>query len=175
MADRIQTNAQALESTAAQTPVTDNEKQFTQADLDTAIEKRLLREHRKWQREQADTSTDPTTGKSDSLLEAANHRHLLAEAKLAAVTLGVPAKRAGYAARLADLTGVDIDEENGPDTAAVQKAVETVLRDIPELKAAPQDPKRAGMRIGANSTPVKPGSVPEASASRMKPWNKFRI
>lgn len=150
---------------------TDSEKQYTQTELDAAI----ARERRKWQSEHTDAPAKLDAGKSDRRLEQVNHRHLLAEAKLAAVSLGVPAKRAGYAAKLADLGNIAMDDETGPDTAAIRKAVETVLRDIPELKAASQDEAKTGLRIGANSTPIKPGTVAAPTATRMKPWNKFRV
>lgn len=150
---------------------TDSEKQYTQSEPDAAT----ARERRKWQPEHTDAPTKPDESNLDRRLEAANHRHLLAEAKLTAVSLGVPAKRAGYAAKLADLGNITIDEETGPDTAAIRKAVETVLRDIPELKAAPQDKTKTGLRIGANNTSVKPGTSAAPAATRMKPWNKFRV
>lgn len=169
MEDQNQTKTP--EPSAFPSTETDSEKQYTQAELDAAI----ARERCKQQPENMNNSTKPNGGKSDPRLEQANQRHLLAEAKLAAVSLGVPSKRAGYAAKLADLGNIAIDEETGPDTAAIRKAVETVLRDIPELKAAPQDEAKNGLRIGANNTPVKPGTGTASAATRMKPWNKFRV
>lgn len=153
MADHREENAAPDIPAAART----DEKRYTQKELDAAVEKRLAEERRK----------------APGRLAKANRRHLAAEAKLAAVTLGVPPKRAAYAAKLADLAAVPVDEETGPDTAAVKKAVQTVLADIPELKLSAQDEKAPGLRIGANSTPSHRESAAPA-ASRVKPWNKFR-
>lgn len=172
MTENTATHSQAAGAGAVQTPG-NSEKRFTQTELDAAVEKRLQQDHRKWQREQADASTEPKGSENENRLEKANRRHLLAEAKLAAVSLGVPAKRAGYAARLADLSNVAIDEEKGPDKTAIQKAVETVLRDIPELKGTSQNDPKTGLRIGANHTPTPSGAAP--APARVKPWNKFRI
>lgn len=171
MADHIQTNAPVQEpSTASAETSAPEEKRFTQAELDAAIEKRLARERRKNQPD-GDGSTEADA--ADSRLAAANQRHLAAEAKLAAVSQGVPPKRAAYAARLADLSGVPIDSEQGPDIAAVKQAVRAVLADIPELKAAAPDDKAPGLRIGANRTP-SPAQQGAPAATHVKPWNKFR-
>lgn len=156
MADRIQTDSQTLE-TPAESP-----KETSSAQ--DAAGKQTVPEQ-----------TCTVSEKKDTRLEQANNRNLLAEAKLAAVSLGVPVKRAGYAARLADLSNVSIDDRNGPDITAVQKAVETVLKDIPELKGTPDDQKKSGLRIGANRTPSKTDVAPTCAAARVKPWNKFRV
>ncbi len=107
-------------------------------------------------------------------LAKANRRGLMAEAKLAAVSLGVPAARAPYAAKLADLSGVPVDEDDGPDLAAVKSAVKKVLADIPELKANAAAEKAPGLRIGANNSASQNTDDP-LKAGRVKPWNKFRL
>lgn len=79
----------------------------------------------------------------DAKLEAANGKLVKAAARAAALELGIPAVRADYAVRMADLTGVRVDDSGDPDAEAAKKAVEKVLTDIPELKGA------AGFRVGA--------------------------
>lgn len=180
-ADTKTTEAQATDTTA-QT----EDKQFTQADVDAAVEKKLARERRKWEREQTapTASTAEKTAEqkpaaaddSAARLSKANTRQLTTDARLAALELGVPAARAAYAARLADLTGIDIDDEEGPDHDAVKKAVQKVLTDIPELKpAAEKADQKPGLKVGADNSSSAAKTVTSAAATRIKPWNKFRV
>lgn len=187
-----------------QQPAAEPEKKFTQEDLDAAVEKRLARERRRWEREQqrqpaapqstlqpvagaepATKQPDPPVKPTDDTAERlvkANARQVQMAARLAAVELGVPASRAEYAARMADLSKVDVDEVDGPDADAVKKAIGRVLKDIPELKGAtrPSDDgknQQPGIKIGADNSGQKPtaGTQPAApTATRVKPWNKFR-
>lgn len=179
-ADTKTTETQATDTTQAE------EKQFTQADVDAAVEKKLARERRKWEREQ--TTAQPAAAaekpveqkpaaadESAARIAKANAREVMTAAKLAAVSLGVPASRAAYAARMADLSGVEVDDVDGPDTDAVKKAMEAVLKDIPELKPAAAADQKPGLKIGADNSPAKPAAAPAAAGTRIKPWNKFRV
>lgn len=183
----------AAAATAADTKTTETQatgtaqtedKQFSQAEVDAAVEKKLARERRKWEREQ--TTTQPAsekpaeqkpaaTDESAARIAKANAREVMTAAKLAAVSLGVPASRAAYAARMADLSGVEVDDVDGPDTDAVKKAMEAVLKDIPELKPAATPEQKPGLKIGADNSPAKPATTPAAAVTRIKPWNKFRV
>ncbi len=199
------TTTPAAQTTQAATA--EPEKKFTQDDLDDAVEKRLARERRKWEREQksqpaaqqpaaqstagaapAATQQPAAAAASPAVpdetvkqLAAANARQVRLAAKLTAVELGVPATRVEYAARMADLSKVDVDEVDGPDTDAIKKAVTQVLKDIPELKGPAQSTEggqKPGIKVGADNNTQKPTTAAQAPAStqamRVKPWNKFR-
>ncbi len=151
----------------------EEEKKFTQTDIDNAVEKRIARERKKWEREHpapADPApatpagTPPTTPaatatppKDDSAEKIAkvNQRLVAAEAKTAAIAAGAKPDRADYVVRLADLSKVDVDEDDGPDTDAIKKAIDKVLKDMPEFKATPDDGKGGGsgfQQIGADGS-----------------------
>ena len=59
-------------------------------------------------------------------------RAVFSEARAAAGALGVPENRLDYAARLADAAGIDL--ENPDARERIARAVQAVLRDVPELR-----------------------------------------
>lgn len=139
------------------------EKKFSQDDLDDAVEKRLARERRKWEREHPEakkTEDDKKDqGKDDkssddgsaAKIAAANQKLVQSEAKSVALSLGVKPDRVAYAVRMADLSKIDVDDELGVDGEALKKAIEQVLKDIPELKPTAEDQKKgAGFKVGAD-------------------------
>jgi hypothetical protein len=140
----------------------DGDKKFTQDDLDDAIDKRLARERRKWEREhpEAKKSDDDKKdqGKDDksaddgsaAKIAAANQKLVQAEAKAVALSLGVKSDRVAYAVRMADLSKVDVDDELGVDGETLKKAIEQVLKDIPELKPTEEQKKGSGFKVGAD-------------------------
>lgn len=147
----------------------EEEKKFTQSDIDDAVEKRLAREKRRWEREHPEVKKDGKGGKPDpdkktdtpdtdavkqqaeKQIAAANRKLVQAEAKAVALSLGVKPERVGYAVRMADLGKVDVDDELGADTGAIKKAMDQVLKDIPELKGSQTDSKNApGFKIGGD-------------------------
>lgn len=158
-------------------------KTYTQAELDDKISKAVAdavakakppaKEPPKKDPEKKDPpKTDPkdehpaAESEPDAKLQAATAKLVTASARAAALELGIPADRAAYAVRMADLTGVKIDDNGDPDGDAVKKAVEKVLTDIPELKGT------AGFRVGAGTPAGKSGgkrvSYAEAIAAHYK-------
>ncbi|GEM_PF-5642320 len=161
-----------------------DEKKFTQADVDDAVEKRLARALKKWEREHPeakkadedkkdkDKDKQPADDGSAAKLAAANQKLVQAEAKSVALTLGVKADRVAYAVRMADLSTIDVDDELGVDSEAVKKAMEQVLKDIPELKPTQEQQKKgAGFKVGGDgdsSGGDKKGSLKDAVAAFYK-------
>ena len=131
-------------------------KTYTQAEFDDKISKAVADAVAKAKPPAKEPpKTDPkdehpaAEPEPDAKLQAATAKLVTASARAAALELGVPADRAAYAVRMADLAGVKIDDNGDPDADAVKKAVEKVLADIPELKGA------TGFRIGAQDTANK--------------------
>lgn len=67
-------------------------------------------------------------------LKKANFRLIRAEAKIQAVNLNVRSDLVDYLIRLSDLSQVEVDEQGNPDKAAIQEALQVVIRDFPELQ-----------------------------------------
>lgn len=181
------------------------EKKFTQTDIDDAVEKRLARERKKWEREQqkqqqaTQTAQQSASGTGDGTQQQAaqqtqqpkddsaekiakvNRRLVAAEAKTAAIAAGAKPDRADYVVRLADLSKVDVDEDDGPDTDAIKKAIDKVLKDMPEFKATPDDGKNGGsgfQQIGADGSTQgahqQTQQQVQTTPTATKRWNKFR-
>lgn len=183
----------ATETGAAAQQQTEPEKKYTDADLEAHAQKQLAKERKKWEKEAAKAAATTATvqageqdaqaqqqaaaAESTARADKATQRELRAAAKLAAVSLGIPTSRADYAVRMADLSGVDIDDEDGPDADAIKSAMEQVLKDIPELKPAAQtETVKPGLTVGANNS-ASAGRIPPKNttqATQFKPWNKFR-
>lgn len=159
------------------------DKKFTQDDLDDAVEKRLARERRKWERdhpeakkagdEKKDQDKDDKSADDGSAakIAAANQKLVQSEAKSVALTLGVKSDRVAYAVRMADLSKIDVDDELGVDGEALKKAIEQVLKDIPELKPTEEQKKGSGFKVGADgnkSDKDKKVSLKDAVAAHYK-------
>lgn len=89
-------------------------------------------------------------GKSE--LEKANHRALIAETQVQAMTmaseLGVEQKTIPYLLKMADLSSVIKDGEISQDK--LKESLNNVLNDIPQLKVQVEDTTH-GFRIGADT------------------------
>lgn len=123
-------------------------KTFTQDELDAILAKRLARERKAWEQqieeerkkqqmsveERLKAEKEEAEKRAQAAQEAANQRLIHAEARVQAVTLGIKPERIAYALKLADLSGVEVDEQGNPDAAAIKSALEAVLNDLPELK-----------------------------------------
>ena len=153
---------------AGSTP-TDGGKTFTQEELDRLIQQRLQRERRKWEQqleeerrkaamteaERLKVEKEEAERRAKEAQAAANRRIIEAEAKVQAVALGIKPERVAYALRLADLSGVEVDDNGNPDTDAIKAALEAVLKDLPELKGA-----AAPAKSGADFNGAKPLDKP---------------
>lgn len=147
--------------TGGNDPATDPQpepgKTFTQEELDQIISKRLARERRAWEQqideerrkqqmsaeERLKAEKEEAERRAQEVQAAANQRLINAEARVQAVTLGIKPERVSYALKLADLSGVEVDENGNPDAAAIKSALEAVLNDLPELKGT-QAPGKSG-------------------------------
>lgn len=105
---------------------------------------------------------------SKSALERANARIVQAEAKAVALSLGIKSERVPYALRMADLSDVDVSDEGEPDEAAIKKALETVLKDIPELKAETTTASNGGAEFNGQETQAGQKDLKTALAERLK-------
>lgn len=148
-------------------------KTFTQDDLDAILAKRLARERKQWEQQleeerkkAAMTETEKLKAEKEDAERraqeaqmAANQRLIHAEARVQAVTLGIKPERIAYALKLADLSGVEVDEQGNPDAAAIKAALEAVLNDLPELRGV--------------AAPAKSGSEFQGGAAvDRNPWSK---
>lgn len=79
---------------------------------------------------------DEARTRAETALSTANQRLVAAEARVQAAALGIKPERIGAALRLADLSGVAVGDDGEADGTAVKSALEAVLKDLPELKAA---------------------------------------
>lgn len=130
-------------------PEQDNGLPKTQEELDALIEKRLSRERRKFERQQAkpQQTTETTEPTADTAaMEAANREIMTVRAQLDAVKSGVRAdvvEDAVYlAVKEAEKSGEELDDE------AIKDALNAVLKRHPDWKS--DDKKKAGIKVGAD-------------------------
>lgn len=100
-----------------------------------------------------------------AVLETANKRIVAAEAKVIAVGLGIKSERTDYAVRLADLSKVTVSEDGTVDTAAIKTAIETVLKDLPELKGTGSADPASGFRAGSGGSGGSSASEDQIAAA----------
>lgn len=139
---------------------------MTQAELDALVQKRLGQAQKRWEKDQADAKAKAEMTEAERLkaekadvekaaaeqVTAANNRVIRAEAKAAALAAGVKPDRAAAFLRVADLDGIDVDDDGTPDSDAIAKAVKAVLDDFPEFKGSP----KAGASGGEHGDQPKP-------------------
>lgn len=123
---------------------------MTQAQLDAIIQREKKKAEKsartKWDEEQAAKNmTDAERVAAEAktanetaaaTVKAANGRLVKAEAKAAALGMGVATERLAHVLRIADLSSVDVDDEGEVDVEAIKLALSTVKKDIPELFGA---------------------------------------
>ncbi|HSW49447.1 MAG TPA: hypothetical protein VLH09_04695 [Bryobacteraceae bacterium] len=99
---------------------------------------------------------------------AANTRIIKTEARAALADAGVKPERRDYALRMLDLSAIEAGETGDVDEKALRAAVETLLKDVPELKGPGSD--AAGSEFGGSKGPLDPGgmTMPEYLAWRKK-------
>lgn len=145
-------------------------KTFNQGELDAIISKRLARERKAWETqleeekkkaamsetERLKAEKEEAEAKANETLTKANERLISAEAKSAAASLGIKPERLTYALRLADLNGIEVDDDGNVDTGEVEKRIRRVIEDVPELKGAPGS-------VGGGSNPGKTNNEPQGS------------
>ena len=113
----------------------------------------------------AGTSTPPTTKEDDGAAQAAvtaqleqvNQRLIYAEALITAGRLGFNPDRVEHAVRIADLSGVKVDDKGKVDTETVKAALSKVLEEIPEFKAAANT--ASGFKVGSDGEGKKSDKI----------------
>ena len=136
---------------------------MSQADLDALVDKRLGRARRKWQDELSEyarreglddvdrlkVERDDAVAAGKANADALTGRLIRTEAKAAALAAGVHPDRIGRLLRLVDLDDVDeLVDDDGVDEAAVARAVQAALADVPELAASSNGGGKAGSSGG---------------------------
>jgi hypothetical protein len=139
----------------------DGGKTFTQAELDAIIAKRLARERKQWEQqleeekkkaamteaERLKAEKEEAEKRAQAAQQTANQRLITAEAKIVAAELGVKPNRINHLLKLADLSGVEVDDKGNIDSKAIKTALETILADFPELKGT------GGGSVGGSGNP----------------------
>lgn len=175
MEDQQNQDVQVPEADDTQVTPEEEPKAFkSQQDFDSALEKRLARERRKLEKEikeKADEEArrsrmdeterlkverEEARQAAQAAQDKANTRIVRAEAKAQAASLGVKAEKLPYVIKLADLDGIDVDDEGEADIEAIRASVTQVLTDLPELVATPEP----------EATPEARRRAPDASSSR---------
>lgn len=168
------------------------DKKFTQADLDKAIQDRLKRENKKYEKQLEDLKKQFTAGgdgegnanaegqqedpKAAALLAQANQRLLEATATTEAVKLGVDPKYVGDVVRLANLSEVQIGEDGTLDSSKVSKAIDEVLKRLPMFKTTTEGAQ--GFVVGGSgksNAPTGQGTWQKettAAPQSIKRWNR---
>lgn len=142
------------------------EPKFTQADLDRVIADRLGRERAGWETKLAEQNKalaaalgfkDPSDAPdpaaavkaAQAAADAALQRADTASARALAIAAGIPKESIPVFMRLVDVAGALKDVDRGDDTAveaALQGAVDEVLKAAPQFKASPVASSSGGDR-----------------------------
>lgn len=124
-----------------------DEKKYTQADVDAAVEKRLAREKRKWQREQKQNSEKPDgkakTGEdskeeSNGELDKERKQRIKLEMRLACYDAGVSKDS------VKDVTALARSYMEDNSDLDFEDAIEKVLKKYPQFKGAYEEPEKKG-------------------------------
>ena len=163
---------------------------FTREEMEDILKSRLNRERKKFSdyddlKEKAKKFDDAEKEKLDDLdrerlarqeaeeaaekkVTKANKRAIVATAALEAAALGVHPKKIKFAIKCADLDDVEVDDDGEVDSDAVTKALEAVLKDMPELKAEggskPKPSADGGARRTEGDTPDTKGRLDKIKA-----------
>jgi len=91
----------------------------------------------------------------NTAIEHANAVLRKADAKLQAAALGIKPERVDFALKLASIDAVEV-KDGVVDSAAIKAALETVLKDLPELKGVAVPPSGGGEFNGGSNGGGKP-------------------
>lgn len=84
------------------------------------------------------------------VLKQANARVIKAEATMQALSMRIRPDRVEHVIKLANLSGVTLNEQGQADTAAIAKALEDVVSQTPEFKVSTEDDGKPGFKVGAS-------------------------
>lgn len=116
-----------------------------------AAQKRFEDERRKADMTEAEklkAEKETAQKERDEARSAANSRVIRADAKDALRDKGVPREKIERALKLIDLGGVEVDEKGEPDATAISRAVDLLLKDIPELTGGSSGGDKGGSDMG---------------------------
>lgn len=124
-----------------------DERKYTQADVDAAVEKRLAREKRKWQREQKQNPEKPDdkakTGEdskeeSNAELDKERKRNEKLTMRLACYDAGVPKDS------VKDVTALAKSYMEDDEDLDFEDAIEKVLKKYPQFKSSTEESEKKG-------------------------------
>ena len=175
----------------------EEDKKFSQADMDKVVQERLNRENKKFQKQiddlkkqftaggdgegnaNAEGTQSNTEGNNDEvqkLIATANQRLLEATALAEATKLGVDPKYVADVVRLADLSTVEIGENGAIEGGAVSAKIDEVLKRVPVFKQTAEN--SGGFKIGGDNSKKQSGgnswnnSNTNSGPGTVKRWNK---
>ncbi len=165
----------------------ENNKTFSQEDLDKIIQKRLAKAQKQWQteleeakkkeqmtaEERLKAEKTEAENKAKDAVSKANNLVKTAEAKAQALALGVKPEKVTYLLKLADLDSVEVSEGGEVDQNALKGAIETVLKDLPELKGATAGNGGGDFSGGSKNTFLTPDQIKAMSPQEvLKNWEQ---
>lgn len=154
--ETTETKVEATPDVAAAKEETTPEKTFTQAEVDELIQKRIARELKKFDKKLAEAAKpteeqvnlEDENKKLKDLLSSQNKQILNYEATKIAGTLNVKADRLEAFLRLADLSGVELDDK-GTYKDEIKEALESVAKDYPEFLNVVEKKETGAIKVGA--------------------------
>ena len=144
------------EVSEAKAEETKEEKLFTQAELDAAIEKRLQREKKKAEKEAAKIAEE-AKAKDDSeeiktlkeLLKAKDKRIIKHESEKVAKEIGIDDDFIEAALALADFSEIELDNNGEVDADELKAALKSVIDKYPRFLAAKKEETKGFIKAGA--------------------------
>ena len=121
------------------------------AMLEAAKTKREADDAAKSEAEKAREEADRAKSESATAIAQANQRLINAEARVIATELGIKTERIPMALKLADLSEIEVGDDGEPNSKAIKAALESVLKELPELKSSDAASK-SGAEFNGNGT-----------------------
>ena len=144
----VVTGENTTEVSEVKTEETKEEKLFTQADLDAAIEKRLQRERKKAEKEAA-KAEEEAKAKDDSeeirtlkeIIKAKDQRIIKQEAAKTASEIGVDSDFVEAVIALANFSDINLDNNGEVDADELKEALKSVIDKYPKFLAKKEETK----------------------------------
>lgn len=142
----ISTEEIEVEETVEEQPETQEEKKYSQSEIDSIIEKRLARERKKAEREAAkakeaekakETSDEITALKEQ--LKAKDQKIIRQEAVKTASEIGIDKDFIDAVVALADLTELELDNNGEVDVDELKEALKNVVDKYPRFLAKKEE------------------------------------
>lgn len=153
--------------TEAAAEVTNEEKKYSQADIDAIIEKRLQRERKKAERDAA-KAKEAEKAKEDSdelialkkLLKAKDEKIIRQEAIKTAAEMGIDKDFIDAAVALADLTELELDNNGEVDVDELKETLKNVIDKYPRflIKKEESESPKGFIKAGTEQKKETPAS-----------------